>query len=178
MAKVELKQPIVAAIAEDIKDAQSVVLVDYRGLTVAQDTELRKQLREAGVLYKVCKNTMMKRAFEGTEFAGLDEYLEGPSALCVSKDDATAPARILAEFAKTADKLEMKAGVVEGTVYTILIRFEKNKLVTTEKKPSVLGPPRKFYSLNNLGRKELCDFWKRWEFISSKINELKEGIND
>ncbi|BEI75435.1 hypothetical protein Rumi1_12330 [[Ruminococcus] torques] len=76
MAKVELKQPIVAAIAEDIKDAQSVVIVDYRGLTVAQDTELRKKLREAGVTYKVCKNTMMKRAFEGTEFAGLDEYLE------------------------------------------------------------------------------------------------------
>ena len=81
MAKVELKQPIVAAIAEDIKDAQSVVIVDYRGLTVAQDTELRKKLREAGVTYKVCKNTMMKRAFEGTEFAGLDEYLEGPSEL-------------------------------------------------------------------------------------------------
>ena len=95
VAKVELKQPIVAAIAEDIKDAQSVVIVDYRGLTVAQDTELRKKLREAGVTYKVCKNTMMKRAFEGTEFAGLDEYLEGPSALCVSKEDATAPARIL-----------------------------------------------------------------------------------
>ena len=76
MAKVELKQPIVQAIADDIKDAQSVVLVDYRGLTVAQDTELRKKLREAGVTYKVCKNTMMKRAFEGTEFAGLDEYLE------------------------------------------------------------------------------------------------------
>ena len=60
VAKVELKQPIVAAIAEDIKDAQSVVIVDYRGLTVAQDTELRKKLREAGVTYKVCKNTMMK----------------------------------------------------------------------------------------------------------------------
>ena len=60
MAKVELKQPIVQAIADDIKDAQSVVIVDYRGLTVAQDTELRKQLREAGVIYKVCKNTMMK----------------------------------------------------------------------------------------------------------------------
>ena len=71
MAKVELKQPIVQAIAEDIKDAQSVVLVDYRGLTVEQDTALRKQFREAGVSYKVCKNTMMKRAFEGTEFAGL-----------------------------------------------------------------------------------------------------------
>ena len=119
MAKVELKQPVVAAIAEDIKDAQSVVLVDYRGLTVAQDTELRKQFREAGVIYKVCKNTMMKRAFEGTDFAGLDEYLEGPSAMAVSKDDATAPARILCNFAKTADKLELKAGVVEGTVYDV-----------------------------------------------------------
>lgn len=119
MAKVELKQPVVAAIAEDVKDAQSVVLVDYRGLTVAQDTELRKQLREAGVIYKVCKNTMMKRAFEGTDFAGLDEYLEGPSAMAVSKEDATAPARILCNFAKTADKLELKAGVVEGTVYDV-----------------------------------------------------------
>ncbi len=117
MAKVELKQPIVAAIAEDVKDAASVVLVDYRGLTVAQDTELRKQLRDAGIIYKVCKNTMMKRAFEGTEFEGLGEYLEGPSAMAVSKDDATAAARILCKFAKTADKLEVKAGVVEGKVY-------------------------------------------------------------
>ena len=110
MAKVELKQPIVAAIAEDVKDAQSVVLVDYRGLTVEQDTELRKQLREAGIIYKVCKNTMMKRAFEGTEFEGLAPYLEGPSAMAVSKEDATAAARILCKFAKTADKLEVKAG--------------------------------------------------------------------
>ena len=117
MAKVELKQPIVAAIAEDVKDAQSVVIVDYRGLTVAQDTELRKQLREAGIIYKVCKNTMMKRAFEGTEFEGLAQYLEGPSAMAVSKDDATAPARILCKFAKDAEKLEVKAGVVEGKVY-------------------------------------------------------------
>ena len=132
MAKVELKQPIVAAIAEDIKDAQSVVIVDYRGLTVAQDTELRKKLREAGVTYKVCKNTMMKRAFEGTEFAGLDEYLEGPSALCVSKEDATAPARILAEFAKTADKLEMKAGAIEGTVYDVAGLNELAKIPSRE----------------------------------------------
>ncbi|MCI9167794.1 MAG: 50S ribosomal protein L10 [Dorea sp.] len=117
MAKVELKQPIVQAIADDVKDAASVVLVDYRGLTVAQDTALRKQLREAGITYKVCKNTMMKRAFEGTEFAALDEHLEGPSALAISKDDATAPARILAKFAKDAKALEMKAGVVEGEAY-------------------------------------------------------------
>ena len=105
MAKVELKQPIVAAIAEDVKDAASVVLVDYRGLTVAQDTELRKQLREAGIIYKVCKNTMMKRAFEGTDFAGLNEYLEGPSAIAISKDDATAPARIICKFAKGVQEL-------------------------------------------------------------------------
>lgn len=119
MAKVELKQPIVQAIVDDITGAESVVLVDYRGLTVAQDTELRKQLREAGVIYKVCKNTMMKRAFEGTEFAALEEHLEGPSAIAISKDDATAPARILCKFAKDAKALELKGGVVEGTVYDV-----------------------------------------------------------
>ena len=132
MAKVELKQPIVQAIADDIKDAQSVVLVDYRGLTVAQDTELRKKLREAGVTYKVCKNTMMKRAFEGTEFAGLEEYLEGPSALVVSKDDATAPARIICKFAKTAEALEVKAGVVEGNVYDAAGINELSKVPSRE----------------------------------------------
>ena len=117
MAKVELKQPIVAEIAELLNGAASAVVVDYRGLTVAQDTELRKQLREAGITYKVYKNTMIKRAAEGTDFAALDPDLEGPTALAVSKDDATAPARILAEFAKKADKLEIKAGIIEGTYY-------------------------------------------------------------
>ena len=117
MAKVELKKPIVDEIAACVKDAQSVVVVDYRGLTVEQDTKLRKNLREAGITYKVYKNTLMNFAFKGTEFEGLAPYLEGPSAVAVSKDDATAPARILSEFAKTADKLEIKAGVVEGTVF-------------------------------------------------------------
>ena len=117
MAKVELKQPIVAAIVEDVKDAQSIVLVDYRGITVEEDTELRKQLREAGIIYKVCKNTMMKRAFEGTDFAGLNPYLEGPSAIAIAKENATAPAKILCDFAKKAPKLEIKAGVCEGNVY-------------------------------------------------------------
>ncbi|MCI9219752.1 MAG: 50S ribosomal protein L10 [Lachnospiraceae bacterium] len=117
MAKVELKKPIVDEISAHIKDAQSVVLVDYRGLTVEQDTALRKNLREAGVVYKVYKNTFMNFAFKGTQFEGLSEYLEGPNAIAISTEDATAPARILAEFAKTADKLEIKAGVVEGTTY-------------------------------------------------------------
>lgn len=117
MAKVELKQPIVQEIAENVKGAQSVVVVDYRGLTVAQDTELRKQLREADIIYKVYKNTLMNLAFKGTEFESLSEQLEGPNAIAVSKDDATAPARILAEFAKKTPALEIKAGVVEGNFY-------------------------------------------------------------
>ena len=117
MAKVELKQPIVQEISENIKDAQSVVVVDYRGLTVAEDTQLRKALREAGVTYKVYKNTLVKRAIEGTEFESLTEALEGPNAFAISTTDATAPARILAKFAKTAPALEIKAGVVEGNYY-------------------------------------------------------------
>ena len=104
MAKVELKQPVVKEISAAIDGAQSVVLVDHRGMTVQQDTELRKQLREAGVTYKVYKNTMMNFAFKGTDCEGLSDLLNGPSALAVSKDDATAPARILCEFAKKAPK--------------------------------------------------------------------------
>ena len=117
MAKIEIKQPIVEEISAGIKDAQSVVLVDYRGLTVEEDTELRKQLRAAGVVYKVYKNTMMNFAFKGTDFEGLAPYLNGPSAMAYSTEDATAPARVIAEFAKKAKALEIKAGVVEGNVY-------------------------------------------------------------
>ncbi|MBQ2609700.1 MAG: 50S ribosomal protein L10, partial [Butyrivibrio sp.] len=117
MAKVELKQPIVNEISERIKDAKSVVIVDHRGLTVAEDTELRKSLREAGVTYKVYKNTMMNFAFKGTDCEGLTEYLEGPSAIAISTEDSTAPARILVKFAKGAPALEIKGGVVDGTVY-------------------------------------------------------------
>ena len=119
MAKVELKQPIVEEISESIKDAQGVVLVDHRGLTVEEDTRLRKQLREAGVVYKVYKNTIMKRAFDGTQFEDLNKHLEGPSAIAISKEDATAPARILSKFAKEAPALELKAGVVEGNYYDV-----------------------------------------------------------
>ncbi len=117
MAKVELKQPIVAEIAECIEGAQTAVLVDHRGLTVEEDTRLRRELREAGVIYKVYKNTMMNFAIQGTEFEALAPYLSGPSAIAISKTDATAPARILSKFAKTAPALEIKAGVVEGAVY-------------------------------------------------------------
>ncbi|MCR5099511.1 MAG: 50S ribosomal protein L10 [Lachnospiraceae bacterium] len=117
MAKVELKQPVIQEISDQVKDAASVVVVDYRGLNVAQDTALRKEMREAGVVYKVYKNTMMRFAFKDTDFEQLNDQLEGPNAIAIGKEDATAPARILAKFAKTAPALEIKAGVVEGTLY-------------------------------------------------------------
>ena len=117
MANVELKQPVVEEISALLKDAKSAVIVDYRGLTVEQDTELRKQLREAGVHYKVYKNTMINFAIQGTDFEPMKDQLEGPTALATSATDETAPARILNTFAQKADKLELKGGVVEGTYY-------------------------------------------------------------
>ena len=117
MAKVELKKPVVEEISEKIKDAQAVVLVDHRGLTVAQDTELRKKLREEGVTYKVYKNTMMNFAFKGTDFEQLGDLLNGPSAMAVSTTDPAAPARVLYDFAKQAKALEIKGGVIEGKFY-------------------------------------------------------------
>ena len=114
MAKVELKQPIVQEISENIKDAQSVVVVDYRGLTVAEDTQLRKALREAGVTYKVYKNTLAKRAVDSLNI-GLGDYLEGPSAISFSSDEL-APVKVISEFAKNHNALELKAGIVEGKV--------------------------------------------------------------
>mgnify|MGYP002623594570 CR=1 FL=1 len=117
MAKVEIKKPIVDEIAETLKDAKALVLADYRGLSAEQETALRKELREAGVTYKVYKNTYIKRAIAGTDFESIAEQLEGPTAIAVSKVDATAPARILYGFAKKAEALELKCGVVEGQFY-------------------------------------------------------------
>ena len=117
MAKVELKQPIVQEISGQLENATAAVLVDYRGLTVAQDTALRKELREAGITYKVYKNTMMNFAVQDTVFADLSKHLEGPTAIAITEGDSTAPARILAKFAKAAEHLQLKAGVVEGTYF-------------------------------------------------------------
>ena len=117
VAKVELKQPIVDEIKAVAENAKAAVLVDYRGLTVAEDTELRKKLREAGVVYKVYKNTLLNFAFKGTEFEALSQDLEGPTAVAFGIDDATAPARIINDMVKKMPKLEFKSGVVEGTYY-------------------------------------------------------------
>lgn len=117
MAKVEIKKPIVDEIKELLDGAKTAVVVDYRGLTVEQDTNLRRELREAGVVYKVYKNTMINFAIEGTEFAELSQNLEGPTAIAICKEDATAAARILCKFAKEAEALEVKGGVIDGTYY-------------------------------------------------------------
>ena len=117
MAKVAQKQVVVDEIKEKLNGASSVLLVDYRGLTVAQDMSIRKALREAGVEYKVYKNTMVNFAIQGTEFVEIAKDLEGPTAIAISYEDATAGPRILAKAAKENEKLEFKSGVVEGNYY-------------------------------------------------------------
>ena len=117
MAKVELKQPIVEEISAGIKDAKSVVLVDYRGITVDDDTKLRKELRDNGVTYKVFKNTLVKLAVKETAFEALSGDLEGPTAIAVSKGDPTTPARIISDYCKKINAISMKSGVVDGTYY-------------------------------------------------------------
>lgn len=117
MPKIEQKQTVIQGIVSNLEGAKSIVVVDYRGLTVEQDTVLRKSLREANVTYKVYKNSMMKFAFEGTDFAQLNGVLAGPSAIAISYDDATAGPRVLKQMSKDMKALEFKAGVVEGTLY-------------------------------------------------------------
>ncbi|HWL27199.1 MAG TPA: 50S ribosomal protein L10 [Ureibacillus sp.] len=119
IAAIEIKKGYVQEIAEKFETASSVVVVDYRGLTVAQVTELRKQLREAGVEFKVYKNTLTRRAAEIAGFEGINEVLTGPNAIAFSKEDVVAPAKIINEFAKKNDALEIKAGIIEGNVATV-----------------------------------------------------------
>ena len=111
------KQVIIDEIKEKLDGAQSAVVIDYMGITVAEADAMRKKLREANVDYTVYKNTLVKRAIEGTDFAGLADVLEGPSAIAISKDDATAPARVINEVIKAYKKMEFKAGVVEGNFF-------------------------------------------------------------
>ncbi len=112
----ESKKAVVAAITERLKSAQAGVIADYRGLTVAQDTELRKKLREAGVEYSIVKNTLTRFAANEVGLGELDPVLHGPTALATSDSDVVAPAKILVEFAKDNEQLEIKAGFVDGKV--------------------------------------------------------------
>jgi large subunit ribosomal protein L10 len=120
MSKVmEKKQQVVQEIAEKLRESQSTVLVDYRGLDVAEVTQLRKELRDAGVEFKVYKNTMSRRAADDVNLSELNESLVGPTAIAFSKDDVIAPAKILSNFAKEHDALEIKAGVLDGKIVSL-----------------------------------------------------------
>jgi large subunit ribosomal protein L10 len=116
---IEQKKQIVTEIADKFKASQSTIVVDYRGLTVSEVTELRKQLREAGVEFKVYKNSMTRRAAEAVELSGLNEALTGPNAIAFSNEDVVAPAKILNDFAKKHEALEIKAGVIEGNIASV-----------------------------------------------------------
>lgn len=116
---VEAKKEVVSEIASKLRESKSTIVVDYRGLTVAQVTELRKSLREAGVEFKVYKNTLTRRAAEEAELAGLNEYLTGPNAIAFSTEDVIAPAKVLNDFAKKNEALEIKAGVIEGNIASV-----------------------------------------------------------
>ena len=113
----QIKEAKVAEIKEKLEKAQGVILSDYQGLSVEEDTELRRKLREAGVDYKVYKNTLVTLAAKELGYEGIVEYLEGPVSMAIGYEDPTAPARVLNDFAKTHKKLELKAGIVQGEVF-------------------------------------------------------------
>jgi large subunit ribosomal protein L10 len=113
---IQAKQEAVDVVTAKLRESVTTVVADYRGLNVAQVTELRKQLREAGIEFQVLKNSLVRRATAAAELSELDSVLTGPTAIAFSKEDAVAPAKILSDFAKKNDALEIKGGVVEGQV--------------------------------------------------------------
>ena len=116
---IEKKQELVNQIAEEIKESSSIIIADYRGLNVAQVTELRDNMRNEGLTFKVYKNSLVRRAMKQAGIEGLDEVLTGPNAIAFSKEDVVAPARVLNDFAKDNENLELKAGVIEGKVSSL-----------------------------------------------------------
>ena len=111
---IEAKKGVVADIRQKFEKAQSAVLVDYRGLNVAEDTELRNQLRKAGVEYAVLKNTMINLAVKNMGLDEMKAHLEGPTAVAFGYEDAVAPAKVLSDFIKKSKKMSIKCGVCDG----------------------------------------------------------------
>jgi large subunit ribosomal protein L10 len=126
----ELKEAKISEIKEKLSKAEAVIMVNYQGLTVQEDTELRKSLREVGVEYKVYKNTLVTRAANELGFERMVQYLEGPIAVAIGYEDPTAPARVLNDFSKTHKALELKAGLVQGEM------FDENKIKELASVPS------------------------------------------
>ena len=132
----EQKKQVVNEMVEKFKAATAGVFVDYRGLTVEEDTELRRKFREAGVEYKVVKNTLTSRAAKEVGLEALDPILNGPTALAMSVDNPVAPAKIIAEFAKKHEALEVKAGFMDGAVMSVA---EVNTLAATPTREELLA---------------------------------------
>lgn len=132
MSNLDLKKEKVKEITEKFQKCQSAVLTSYIGITVEEDTELRKKMREAGIEYKVLKNTLTSLAAKDAGYGDIDEYLRGPVAIAFSYEDATAPARILADFAKKHKSIELKAGVVQGSIFDTVKVNELSKILPRE----------------------------------------------
>ena len=130
------KKAVVEELIQKLKDAKSVVLADYRGLTVDQDTKLRKALRDEGVEYKVIKNSIISFAVKDSDLEGLKEYLAGPTAMAISTTDPVAPSKVLAKYAKDYSKLEIKGGMVEGNIIDVA---GVQELASTPSKEELLG---------------------------------------
>ena len=132
-ASIAKKAQEVEVVTAKLKEAASVVVVDYRGLTVEQVTDLRKQLRDANIEMKVIKNGILRRAAEAAGLEGMEDIFVGPTAVAFSNEDVVAPAKIMNDFAKTADKLEIKGGIIEGNVSSV------EEIVALAKLPSREG---------------------------------------
>lgn len=130
------KEELVNDITKKFQDAQAVIVVDYRGLTVGEVTDLRKQLRDAGIEMRVLKNTMLRRAAEAAGLEGMEDIFKGPTAVAFSNEEVVAPAKIMAEFAKTAENLEIKGGVLEGKVASV---EEINQIATLPSREGLLS---------------------------------------
>ena len=128
----EKKTNEVKELAEKINGAKGIVIVDYRGITVDAITSLRNDLRKENIEYKVAKNTLIKLAIKGTEYEGLSEYLEGPTAIAISHEDCTAPARVMAKTASEVESFSFKGGWVEGNLYDAAGVEELSKIPSKE----------------------------------------------
>ena len=127
---VKQKEEIVNKLAEELKDAKLILLADYRGITVEDVTKLRKEVRETNAEYKVIKNNIVKRALDANGESGLDDLLEGPTAVITSKEDYLAPAKAIYNFTKDHDFYKIKGGIIEGKVMTA------EEIITLAKLPS------------------------------------------
>lgn len=127
---IKQKEETVKKLAEELKDTKIILLTDYRGITVEDVTKLRKELRDANAEYKVIKNNIVKRALELNGESGLDDLLEGPTAVITSKEDYLAPAKAIYNFTKNNDFYKIKGGIIEGKVMTA------EEIITLAKLPS------------------------------------------